>query len=455
MSLKKEKILKYSTRVPRYTSYPSALYFQEIKDINPAIEFIRKKNDKKKNLSLYIHLPFCPSLCLYCACTRVISKENGESEAYLKRLFAELEKMSKIINPGSKIVQVHFGGGTPTSFSPSQLLNIGKKLESLFSFDKKMEFAVELDPRRFTAEHAEALALSGCNRASIGIQDVHEKVQKSINRIQPIEVNHRAVALLRAVGIQKINADLMYGLPFQTPAGFQDTLDEVLTLDPDRFAIFHYAHIPTVIPNQKRLDGYPMPDTLEKFQILENMAERLARAGYRYLGLDHFAKVEDELSLAFDEGKLQRNFQGYTVRGDTDIYGFGMSAISQIGNAYLQSHKTLSDYYNRLDEGEYPWFRHYFLSRDDQIRRHVITRLMCDLTIDFEKTGSVWNIDAKKYFSDALPLLEEMEEDGCLTRKDNALHVTKFGRFFIRNIASAFDRYLNRAQKKDSYSKTI
>ncbi len=455
MNAQRDLVSKYSRQAPRYTSYPSALHFEMITGTDRAISHIIDRNDTPRALSIYIHIPFCASLCWYCGCTKVITRRQGDSRSYLDRMYAEMERMSKIMHSGNRVVQLHFGGGTPTFLTPDELREVGRRIRSYFHCDDTMEFAVEIDPRRLTRDHVSALAEIGCNRASIGVQDVRDDVQQAINRIQPMSVNKQVVGWLREAGIRSINVDLIYGLPFQTRHSFESTLNAVKTLDPDRFAIFNYAHVPWMMPSQKLLDRHPMPDAHEKFTMLEMMIDHLTRSGYDYIGMDHFAKIDDELAVARRNGTLQRNFQGYSTRSETDIYGFGMSSISQIGNAYLQSVKDLDTYNSRIDNDDFPYYRHYYLTQDDRIRRHTIMRLMCDLEIDFGKIGEHWNLDATGYFSDAMVKLEELASDRLILWSANGFRVTPAGRLFLRNIATAFDAYLNVSGKTDRYSKTV
>jgi oxygen-independent coproporphyrinogen III oxidase len=455
MDSRRNLVNKYSRQAPRYTSYPPAPHFREMEDPERAMQLISTRNETPRPLSLYIHIPFCASLCWYCGCTKVITRREGDSKSYLERLYAEMKAMKIRMNPGNRVAQLHFGGGTPTFLSPAELREIGRIIRELFSFEDDMEFAVEIDPRRLTEDHVNALAEIGCNRASIGIQDVREDVQKVINRIQPMEINEQVVRWLRQAGIERINVDLIYGLPLQTRSSFEETLEAVKNLDPDRFAIFHYAHVPWMMPSQKLLDRQPMPDAHEKFSMLEMMISNLTRSGYSYIGMDHFAKTDDELSLARLNGTLQRNFQGYSTRADNDIYGFGMSSISQIGDGYLQSVKDLDEYYGRIDNGEHPWHRHYYLTGDDRIRRHTIMRLMCDLELDFDAIGNRWQVDARSLFSDAMEPLEDMARDGLIAWTSGGLRVTETGRMFLRNIATAFDAYYTDPEKKARYSRTV
>lgn len=455
MDNRHELVEKYSKQAPRYTSYPSALYFRELPDASLAASHVRERNAVPRPVSLYIHIPFCASLCWYCGCTKVISRRDGDSTAYLNRLYLEMEMLQSMLHTDNTVAQIHFGGGTPTFLNPDELRELGNRLRTQFKIDRHAEFSVEIDPRRFTAAHASALAEIGCNRASIGIQDIQEEVQAAINRIQPMTINEQVVQWLRDAGIHALNVDLIYGLPCQTVTSFEDTLEAVKVLDPDRFAIFNYAHLPSIMPAQKLLDRHPMPGAHEKFSMLLMMTRNLTGSGYSYIGMDHFAKDGDELSIAQRNGTLQRNFQGYSTRGDTDIYGLGMSSISQIGNAYLQSVKDLDEYQQRVDERSYPWHRYYILTHDDQVRRYCIMRLMCDLKLDFNAVGEKWDIDGGSYFSSSVPMLNELSDDGLIEWEPNGFRVTGPGRLFLRNIATTLDAYHADPEKRARYSKTV
>ncbi len=455
MTTHQDLVTKYSRSAPRYTSYPSALHFRETDDPLPALSHIDEHNTVPRPLSLYIHIPFCASLCWYCGCTKVITRRPEDGRAYLDRLYREISSLKRRLHPDSKVIQLHFGGGTPTYLSPGEIRDIGSVLRKHFAFEDDMEFAVEIDPRRLTRDHISALAEIGCNRASIGIQDIHNDVQRAINRIQPMSVNEQVIEWLHEAGIHHINVDLIYGLPLQSKQRFEETLEAVKKTNPDRFAIFNYAHVPWMMPSQKLLDRYPMPDPHEKFAMLNMMIDNLTASGYTFIGMDHFAKTDDELSMARKNGTLQRNFQGYSTRSDSDIYGFGMSSISQIGNGYLQSVKDLETYYQRIDDGKPPYARHYFLTRDDRIRRDTIMRLMCDLELDFRLTGDRWNIDGEEYFAEAFTPLREMASDGLITLTEHGLRVTDTGRMFLRNIATAFDAYYALPENRKRYSKTV
>ncbi|MDI6400784.1 oxygen-independent coproporphyrinogen III oxidase [Balneolaceae bacterium ANBcel3] len=448
-------IQKYNRQAPRYTSYPTALHFKELEGREKTALFLEKRNKQPRELSLYIHIPFCSSLCWYCGCTKVITRNPESSKAYMKRLLLEMDMLSRSLHKDSSIKHIHMGGGTPTFLTPDELRSLGKNISNLFALDPDAAFDIETDPRTITEKHVSAMADIGCNRVSIGIQDIYEDTQKAINRIQPMELNTKIVHWFREAGIRHLNVDLVYGLPYQTVERFKHTLEEVCTIDPNRFAIFNYAHVPWMMSSQKLLERHAMPDAAEKFNILYDASEYLSRSGYCPIGMDHFAKEEDELALAMLNGTLQRNFQGYSTRANLDIYGLGMSSISQTGNAYIQNVKDLDTYYDILDTGQWPHWKACFLTREDEIRRYAIMRLMCNLTIDFDDISRKWNIDARHFFQSSSESLDEMMNDGLLVLEENGWQVTTLGRFFLRNIASTLDQYLNDPKNNTRYSKTI
>jgi oxygen-independent coproporphyrinogen-3 oxidase len=358
------------------------------------------------------------------------------------------------MNSKRKAVQLHFGGGTPTFLLPEEIRALGRLIKSRFEFSPDIEAGVEVDPRRLERDHIVALREAGFNRASMGVQDNNDVVQKAVHRIQPFEQTQRVVGWIREAGFKSVNIDLIYGLPFQTPESFAKTLDEILTLRPDRFAIFNYAHVPWMKPAQKILEAGVLPSAEVKLQLLKLTIEKLTSSGYRYIGMDHFALEDDELAVAQREKTLQRNFQGYSTRGGADIYAFGMSSISQAEGLYWQNQKDLPVYYKALDEGKHPITRGYLLTADDKLRRTTIMRLMCDLSLDFAAMSNLLGVDFADYFARELPGLTDLEEDGLIERSARGLEVTEAGRLLIRNIAMRFDAYLP-AQKERRFSRTI
>src|SRR6266566_1806338 len=398
-------VKKYSVQGPRYTSYPPATHFTN--EIAPEIfvEKIRDNGRSERDLSLYFHLPFCQTLCWFCGCTTVITTDQKKSGDYLKYLEREMDLMKPLLNPSRKVVQLHFGGGTPTFSLPDEIRRLGDMIHSRFEFAPDIEAGVEVDPRRLTREHLKALREVGFNRASMGVQDNDPVVQKAVHRLQPFEMTKQVVEWMRELGFQSINIDLIYGLPFQTPDSFARTLDEIVSLRPDRFAVFNYAHVPWLKPAQKifKPEAFPSPET--KLELLKLTIEKLTSEGYVYIGMDHFARADDELAVAQRQKTLQRNFQGYSTHGGADIYSFGMSSISQADGCYWQNVKELPVYYGALDKGELPFAKGYLMTEDDQVRRQTIMRLMCDLGLDYTAMSQYLETDFATRFAPELASL--------------------------------------------------
>lgn len=450
-------IKKYHVRGPRYTSYPTAAQFGEgnREEFGALETHLARRNAEPRPVSLYFHLPFCFSLCWYCGCTKIITRDRDRGDVYLEYLGREMDRLAERLHPGSEVVQIHFGGGTPTFLKPSQLLRMGEAIRDRFRVSRQVEFSVEIDPRECTPAHVRALAAIGCNRASLGVQDTNPKVQEAIHRLQPVEQVEQVSAWLRRDSIRSLNFDLIYGLPHQTLDTFRQTLEDVSALEPDRLAIYSYAHLPGRIPSQRLLDEEAFPSPDEKLAMMQLGVAFLRERGYRYIGMDHFAREGDELLRAMDRGELQRNFQGYSTHGEADLYGFGMSAISQAGAYYWQNEKDLDRYYESLERGTTPWKRILHLDRDDRIRRDVIMRIMCGRKVDFEDIEKRWQVDFASYFREELECLEEMSEDGLLKNVSKGIAITETGRLFLRNIAMCFDRYLDNANTGPEFSKTI
>ena len=449
-----ELIKKYNRPGPRYTSYPTAPHFNESVNGNEWKRQIQLNNETaKRDLSLYFHLPFCDTLCWFCGCTTVVTRNIDKIEEYLRYLYKEIDMISQDINIDRKVVQMHFGGGTPTYLSPDQILHLGAKINKSFPFSADAEIGCEMDPRELTEEHIIALKEVGFKRASMGVQDFNPKVQKAVNRINPYEMVEEAVGWIRGNGFESLNLDLIYGLPHQSTSNFENTVDKILTLNPDRLAVFNYAHVPWMKPHQKLIkeDDLPVPE--EKLEMLKMIIERLTSSGYIYIGMDHFAKADDELAIAQKDKNLQRNFQGYSTRAGVDIYAFGMSSISQLENVYVQNFKELPDYYEYLGKGDLPVEKGYILSDDDKIRRETIMRLMCDLELDYQRMSKLLQIDFHDYYADELQQMDKFSSDGLIVLSLGKLSVTEKGRLFIRNIAMEFDRYLDNSETR--YSKTV
>ena len=451
-----ELVRKYNVPGPRYTSYPPAPQFTDKVAWPDVAEKIAAAQDSSRGLSLYFHLPFCESLCWYCGCTTVITTQREKSAQYLDRLEKEMEQMSARINPERKVVQLHWGGGTPTFLSPEEIRRLGKAIRKYFELAPDLEAGVEVDPRRLSYDHVQALREVGFNRASIGVQDFDPKVQEAVHRIQPRQLTEQTLQWVREAGFNSVNLDLIYGLPHQTAESFAKTLREILDLTPDRLAVFSYAHVPWVKPAQKILEQESALPTAEtKLNILKLVIEQLTRDNkYVYIGMDHFARPNDELTLAQRNKTLQRNFQGYSTKRGADIYAFGMSAISQADGVYWQNLKELPEYYGAVDAGREPFAKGYILSADDKIRRHTIMRLMCDLSLDYAALSKDLGLDFADYFAAELGSMNDLELDGLLTRDLDGLVVNDIGRLFIRNIAMRFDRYLPEVAQR-RFSKTV
>jgi len=451
-----ELVKKYNVPGPRYTSYPPAPQFTEKVTWPEVASKIALAQEASRGLSLYFHIPFCESLCWYCGCTTVITTQREKSALYLKYLDKEMAQVSARVNPKRKVVQLHWGGGTPTFLSPEEIRTLGQSIHKYFEVDPDVEAGVEIDPRRLSRDHVTALREVGFNRASIGVQDFDAKVQVAVHRVQPRELTEDAVRWVREAGFTSVNLDLIYGLPYQTPESFEQTLRDIIQLSPDRLAVFSYAHVPWVKPAQKILEQESaLPSAETKLNLLKLVIEKLTQNDqYAYIGMDHFARPDDELTLAQRNKTLQRNFQGYSTRSGTDIYGFGMSSISQADGVYWQNLKELPRYYAALDAGEAPFAKGYILNQDDKIRRHTIMRLMCDLALDYTALSKVLELNFADYFAAELDSLTDLEEDGLLTRDASGLVVTDAGRLFIRNIAMRFDRYLPAVQER-RFSKTV
>jgi len=448
-------VQKYNVAGPRYTSYPPATKFTDALTWPELSEQILENNRTERDLSLYFHIPFCETLCWFCGCTTVITPNHSKGGTYIGYLEKEMAQMSTLLNPRRKAVQLHWGGGSPTFLQPDEIRRLGEAVRGRFAFSDNIEAGVEIDPRRLTREHVVALREVGFNRASFGVQDFDPTVQEAVHRIQPREMTEQALNWSRELGFGSINFDLIYGLPNQTVESFSRTLDIVLSLQPDRLAVFSYAHVPWVKPAQKLLEQKVLPTAEVKLQLLKMVIERLTENNnYVYIGMDHFARPEDELAVAQRRKDLQRNFQGYSTRGGADIYSFGMSAISQIPNAYWQNEKDLPKYYAELDAGRAPLSRGYLMSEEDKLRREIIMRVMCDLSLNYTSMSQRLGLNFPAHFERELELLVPFEADGLVRRTADGVEVTDTGRLFIRNIAMCFDSTLAPASER-KHSRTI
>ena len=447
---------KYSKPGPRYTSYPTAPYFSEAFNEAAWHEELLRSQASGRDLSLYVHIPFCDSLCYYCGCNMVATHNYAKASTYLNVLFDEIERVGELAGAARLVRQIHWGGGTPTYLNPADIVRLAQHLRSHFLIADDAEIGCEVDPRELSRQHVSALQQAGFNRISLGVQDLDHRVQVAVNRVQPPALIRQVYGWMREDGFSSINMDLMVGLPHQTPAGFAATLDEILAMAPDRLAVFGYAHVPWLKKHQKLINEPDLPDFATRVQLQQLIQERLAGAGYVYIGMDHFARPDDELVRAQHNKTLWRNFQGYTTHRDCDILAFGASAISQTDEAYAQNHKRLADYQHSVGAGHLPIERGLRITRDDKIRRDAITRLMCDLELDKAAFSQAWALDFDTYFADSLAALAELASDGLVEVTPDAVRVPDAGRIFLRNIAMAFDAYLQQAAAETPrYSRTV
>jgi oxygen-independent coproporphyrinogen-3 oxidase len=456
IELSEELIRKFDTLGPRYTSYPTADRFNTAFTEQSYRNYLdqRAKNGANPPLSIYVHLPFCESLCYFCACNKIITKDHGRAVEYLNYLDKEMALVAARIGGDRKAIQLHLGGGTPTFFTSDELRQLMTMLRSHFDFAPDAELGVEIDPRTVKGGTLAMLAELGFNRNSFGVQDFDPTVQQAVNRIQPLEMVEQAVAESRAANFQSINADLIYGLPKQTLESFSRTLDSLIRVAPDRIALYNYAHLPSRFKAQRQIIESDLPSAEERLQIFLMSMQRLLDAGYVYIGLDHFSKPDDELNQARLNKSLHRNFQGYTTRAECDLIGFGVSAISKVGNSYSQSVRTINAYYQRLDEGQLPIEKGFDLSSDDLLRRQIIMTLMCSAPVEIDAINSEYGIDFATYFAREMSELKQYEEAGLITIDPAAIRVTAKGRLFVRASGMVFDKYLSQPTTS-TYSKLI
>lgn len=440
-------IAKYDKAGPRYTSYPTAVQFHTEFTPEDYRQAALHSNSSDRALSLYFHLPFCDTVCFFCGCNKIVTKNRKRSQPYLDRLFKEIDLQGKLFNQQRPVKQLHWGGGTPTFLSKQEMTAVMQHTADNFNLlpDDQGEYSIEVDPREANSDTVTFLRSIGFNRLSMGVQDFDPKVQVAVNRIQPLDITLETLNTARHVGFKSISIDLIYGLPFQTLNSFSNTLDVILELSPDRLSIFNYAHMPHLFKTQKQMNAEDMPSAAEKLLILKMIIDRLTNAGYIYIGMDHFAKPTDELAIAQKEGNLYRNFQGYSTHSDCDLVGMGLTSISQIGNIYAQNIKTITDYQDCLDANHLPTFRGVQLTADDEIRRFVITELMCNLKLDVDALSQRFNIDANQYFKSEFNRLDDMQHDGLIIKDTHQYLIQDAGRLLIRNIGMVFDAYLKTA----------
>ena len=455
----KKLISRYNLSGPRYTSYPSAVQFHEQFGIEEYHQVVNDSNEDilPKPLSLYLHLPFCNTVCFYCACNKIITANRNRAAPYLEDLHKEISMQGPLFDSDRPVNQLHWGGGTPTFISHKQMSELINVIKDNFTLldDDTGEYSIEIDPREIQADTIPFLRELGFNRMSIGVQDFNEHVQQAVNRNQSYEQTLKVFNEARKHGFQSINIDLIYGLPKQSVRTFCNTIDKIIEMNPDRIAIYNYAHLPHLFKSQRQIKEEDLPTPDEKLLILSESVKSLQDAGYVYIGMDHFAKPDDELAIAQRSGKLHRNFQGYSTNANCDVIGLGMTAISKIRNSYSQNVRTLEGYHDALAQNKLPILRGYKLKFDDELRREVISELICHFHIEYREIEDLFKIDFKSYFSKELQMLNEVEKDKLLIIKDDSIEVLPAGRFLIRNICSAFDTYFNRESNVSNFSKMI
>jgi len=451
-------IRRYDKAGPRYTSYPTAVAFTTFtEDEYKAHAYLSNEDPIPLPLSLYFHIPFCDTICFYCACNKIATKDRSLSERYLRYLFKEIEMQAALYDPDRQVEQLHWGGGTPTFLNHEEMRALMTKTRQHFRLydNDEGDYSIEIDPRSVTTETIQVLREIGFNRFSLGVQDVNERVQIAVNRVQPIEQTQAVIEACRQYGANSISVDLIYGLPFQTVESFRETLDTILELSPDRLSIFNYAHLPHLFKPQRRINEDDLPTADTKLQIMQLAVEHLTAQGYVYIGMDHFAKPDDELALAQANGTLHRNFQGYTTHADCDLIAMGVSSISSVAESYSQNAKTLDEYYAALDKNQFPVIRGITLTDDDVIRREVIQQLACHFQLSFADIEKQFNLKFADYFAQELNELAAMAQDGLLGLDAEGLVVTPRGRFLIRNICMVFDVSLRAANAQTRFSKVI
>lgn len=452
-----KKFAQYSRPGPRYTSYPTAPEFHESFDLDVYKTHIERSNASGRELSLYFHLPFCRSACYFCGCNVVYTSKEDVKARYIGYLEREMEILARWLDTTRPVRQLHFGGGTPTFYSADQLGEIIRLIRKRFpNIAPDAEFGVEIDPRFFTDDQMRVLKAGGVNRVSFGVQDFDARVQEATHRIQPFDQTQNAVTIARAHGIESINVDLIYGLPYQSLETFKETLRLTLALNPDRMALFNYAHVPWMKKTMRKIDETTLPTPEEKLLIMQTAIEMFTAAGYTMIGMDHFAKPNDELCRALEKGKLHRNFQGYTTHGGTDLFGLGVTSIGEGADFYAQSFRDLEPYEAAIDADKLPLMRGFSLSDDDRLRKRVIMQLMSNFTLDFAAIEKEFTIDFKRYFAEELEALKPFETEGLLSVGENGITIGETGRLLVRNLVMPFDAYLKKTpEAARRFSKTV
>ena len=452
-----DMLQKYDVSGPRYTSYPTADRFVEAfnEDSYKVTLDQRRVAGAALPLSIYVHIPFCESLCFFCACNKIVTKHHERSTEYLRYLNREIDLHIEHLGTKQIISQLHLGGGSPTFFSDAELSELMTMLKRNFTFAPGGEYSIEVDPRTVNDSRLKHLAELGFNRLSFGVQDFDPEVQKAVHRIQPAEQVFSLVEAARRLKFDSVNVDLIYGLPMQTPESFSRTLDQIVELRPNRIALYGYAHLPERFKPQRRISEYELPAAQDKISMLSNALSAFIKAGYVYVGMDHFALPDDDLAIAKRQGRLHRNFQGYSTQPDCDLISLGVSAIGRVGSTYSQNTKTIEEYYDYLNQGRFPIVRGLALSRDDLIRRAVIMAIMCQGALQYESIELAYVLDFKNYFASELELLKQQEAIGMVELDDTGLQVTEMGWFFVRAVAMLFDKNLQSDKNRARFSKII
>ena len=456
LSVGEDFVNRHNRPGPRYTSYPTAPVWTDAYGPADFESAMQNAETNRSPVSLYMHLPFCESLCLFCACNVIIRKDKSGTPAYLSILKKEIDHIAGRVSRDRQVAQFHWGGGTPTYLSPEQIEELFTYTRERFTFAPDAEIGIEVDPRVTSSKHLEVLRKMGFNRLSMGVQDFKEEVQKAIHRIQPYEVTRDLIANARQLGFDSINVDLIYGLPYQSAESFSHTVEQIVSLSPDRIAMFSYAHVPWLKKQQGSFVAH-LPEGMKKFDIFRNGLLKFLEAGYLYIGMDHFAKENDELAVSQRNRTLHRNFQGYTTKAGADLYGMGITAISGIQDTYAQNHRDIPSWEKAVNENGVATMRGYRLSQDDLIRREVISRLLCHTVIVKDEISKQFGIDFDEYFARELERLKMPQEDGLVILSDNEIRTAWLGRIFIRNLAMVFDPYLEKQQlaSKPLFSKTL
>lgn len=454
-----ELITKYDLSGPRYTSYPTAVQFNPNVGYYDWQQAVTRSNEAKTPLSLYFHIPFCDTVCYYCACNRIVTANRKKSKRYVDLLLCEFEMQTRFVEKDRFVKQLHWGGGTPTYLDDEQIHHIMSTIRHSLTLadESEGEFSIEIHPATVDQKRVEQLKRAGFNRLSLGIQDFDPKVQNAVNRFNSQVEVERIFNAARLNHYKSVSVDLIYGLPLQTQQTFSETLAQVIELNPDRISLFNYAHMPHLFKTQKQIDATQLPEAQEKLEILHRSIETLTEAGYVYIGMDHFAKAHDELAIAQAEGQLHRNFQGYSTHSDCDLFSFGVSAISHINGTMFQNTKDLEDYENAISIGRLPIDRGFKTTSDDQIRKYIISELICNFSLNYQIANQKFEIDFQRYFEAELKDLKQLQKDGLLKMDENGIYVNKSGRILVRRICMIFDKYLKKdpSQLKKRYSRII